>query len=235
MTFFCWPFSWVCSVILTSNIVNIHGLGLSSAISEQNFSSFRTKVLLRRVTLRSLSNSLAGLPLFSGDQFYMVSVAWGHIPDQKENHVGDGKSVEIHVQVSWRLPSLRSVSTHPLRTASTSFSRLLWKPRPLPQASFSAIYHPKDSCKLCVWCVGRIPSQIKLSLSCGGARFLTSSRSHYTKCILNCVWQMHTPILLLSRRGKATLPKIPTLSVALREGRSSWNSCKLFRWLLSVR
>ena len=173
------------------------------------------------MTLRSLSlsNSLPGLPLFSGDHFHMVSVTWGH-----NDVVGDRKSVEIHVQVSSRLPSLRSVSTHPLRTASTCFSRLLWKPRPLPQASFSAIYNksvtPKDSCKLCVWCVGRIPSQIKLSLSCGGARFLTSSRSHYPKCILNCVWQMPTPILLLSRRGKATLPKIPTPSIALREGRS---------------
>ena len=86
-----------------------------------NFSSFRTRVLLRRVTLRSLSlsKSLAGLPLFSGDHFCMVSVTWGH-----NDVVGDRKSVEIHVQVSWRLPSLRSVSTHrpaPQARASVDF------------------------------------------------------------------------------------------------------------------
>ena len=40
MIFLCGASSSVCSVIPTSNIIDIHGLGLSSAISEHNFYSF---------------------------------------------------------------------------------------------------------------------------------------------------------------------------------------------------
>ena len=59
MLLFCWPSSAVCSVNSTSKILNILGLGLSSATSKHQLSPFRTRVLLRRVTLCTLPNSLS--------------------------------------------------------------------------------------------------------------------------------------------------------------------------------